>query len=130
MPVAVPPVRAEHHEPVTDGGPRGERGGRPAVPVQHQVHVHLAGTGPLGRGGWTSPAFRRRPTFLGLRLLFGIGPGEMNTTVDQDWAALASNLVATSQIDYGVALGFDRLVMAAAKARSIADVLTFPTNRA
>ena len=76
-------------------------------PARFDVHVHLAGTGTQGSGCWTSPAFRRRPTFLGLRLLFGIGTREMETTVDQDWAALVSDLVGRSQIDYAVALGFD-----------------------
>jgi uncharacterized protein len=71
------------------------------------VHIHLAGVGTQGSGCWISPSFRRRPTFLGLRFLFGIGKRELETSVDQDWAAMLSNVVHESALDYGVALGFD-----------------------
>lgn len=71
------------------------------------MHAHLAGVGTAGSGCWTSAAFRRRPTFLGLRLLFGISPRRMRTTADQDWAALLSSLVAASELDAAVAVGFD-----------------------
>ena len=36
------------------------------------IHVHLAGVGTQNSGCWVSPSFRRRPTFVGLRMLFGI----------------------------------------------------------
>jgi uncharacterized protein len=71
------------------------------------VHVHLAGVGTQGSGCWISPAFRRRPTFLALRLLYRIGRRQLATTVDQDWASLISARVARSELDYAVVLGFD-----------------------
>jgi len=71
------------------------------------VHVHLAGVGTQGSGCWVSPAFRRRPSFLGLRLLYGFGPGRMKSSVDQDWAELLSFLVEDSDLDLAVVLGFD-----------------------
>jgi uncharacterized protein len=85
----VTPSGAEHRPPVID------------------VHVHLAGVGTQGSGCWMSPAFRRRPTFLGLRALFGITERQMQASVDQDWAALVSGLTGSSELDYVVALGFD-----------------------
>jgi uncharacterized protein len=78
-------------------------GSRPRI----DVHVHLAGAGTQGSGCWISPTFRRRPTFLALRVLYGIGPGQMRTTVDQDWAAMVSSLVLQSDLDLAVAIGFD-----------------------
>jgi uncharacterized protein len=71
------------------------------------VHVHLAGCGTQGSGCWMSERFRRRYTFVGLRLIYGITPEQMRTTVDQDWAAMTAGLVAESDVDYAVALGFD-----------------------
>ncbi|MEX2571861.1 MAG: amidohydrolase family protein [Gemmatimonadota bacterium] len=75
--------------------------------VKVDVHVHLAGVGTQGSGCWTSPAFRRRPSFLGLRLLFGITDRQMETTADQDWIAMVSSLTAESELDHSVVLGFD-----------------------
>lgn len=77
--------------------------GRPTF----DIHVHLAGVGTQGSGCWTSDAFRRRPTFLGLRLLYGISGRQMRTSIDQDWPARISSLTASSSIDYSVVLGFD-----------------------
>lgn len=71
------------------------------------IHTHLAGVGTQRSGCWTSPSFQRRPTFLGLRLLFGITHRQLRSTVDQDWADLLSRCVAESDIDFAVALGFD-----------------------
>lgn len=71
------------------------------------VHVHLAGIGTQGSGCWASPAFRRRPTFLGLRALYRIGNRQLRTTVDQDWPALISALTGESELDASVVLGFD-----------------------
>lgn len=71
------------------------------------VHVHLAGVGTQDSGCWTSPGFRRRPAFLGLRLLFGIGRGDLDHAIDQEWAAFTSALVRESELDFAVALGFD-----------------------
>ena len=78
----------------------------PAAP-RIDVHVHLAGVGTQGSGCWVSPRFRRRPTFLGLRLAYRIGPEQMRTTVDQDWAAMIARLTEQGEIDYAVVLGFD-----------------------
>ncbi len=77
------------------------------VPPRIDVHVHLAGVGTQGSGCRVFPAFRRRHTFLGLRLMMGITGSQMRHTVDQDWAALISSLVAQSDLDLAVALGFD-----------------------
>lgn len=71
------------------------------------IHAHLAGVGTQGSGCWISPRFRNRPTFSGLRLLMGISRRQMGTTVDQDWGAFTSALVADSELDLAVALGFD-----------------------
>lgn len=71
------------------------------------IHVHLAGVGTQRSGCWISPHFRRRPSFLGLRLLAGITARQMNSTIDQDWAALLSSLARQSELDYLVVLGFD-----------------------
>lgn len=87
---------------------------QPLAP-RFDVHVHLAGVGTGGSGCWISPAFRRRPTFVGLRLLFRITGEQMRTTVDQDWARTVSDLVAASQIDFAVALGFDGVYDAAGR---------------
>jgi uncharacterized protein len=81
----------------------------PAPPARPRidVHAHLAGVGTQGSGCWLSPGFRRRPTFVALRLLYGITDRHLRSTIDQDWAALLSSLVATSDLDLAVALGFD-----------------------
>jgi uncharacterized protein len=71
------------------------------------VHTHLAGVGTQGSGCWISPTFRRRATFLGLRLLFRITDQAMRTSADQDWAAMLARLVRESSLDHAVALGFD-----------------------
>jgi uncharacterized protein len=64
------------------------------------VHVHLAGRGTDGSGCWISPAFRRRPTYLLLRLRHGTG-------TDPEWAAQVAARVRDSELDRAVALGFD-----------------------
>ncbi|MDQ3556795.1 MAG: amidohydrolase [Gemmatimonadota bacterium] len=71
------------------------------------VHVHLAGVGTDGSGCWTSARFRWRYTFLFLRIAYGIGPRQMRTTVDGDWARLIAERTAASELDHAVALGFD-----------------------
>src|SRR5690606_7171085 len=78
---------------------------RPAPRID--IHVHLAGVGTQGSGCWVSPSFRRRYTFLGMRLRMGIGSRQMRTSIDQDWAALISGLVADSDLDFAAVLGFD-----------------------
>jgi uncharacterized protein len=78
-------------------------GGAPRI----DVHVHLAGVGTQGSGCWISPEFRRRGIFVGLRMLLGITDRQMETTIDEDWAALVSGLVTSSDLDYAVVLGFD-----------------------
>jgi uncharacterized protein len=64
------------------------------------VHVHLAGRGTEGSGCWVSPVFRRRPTYLLLRLLHDRGD-------DASWAARIAGRVRSSQLDRAVVLGFD-----------------------
>lgn len=71
------------------------------------VHMHLAGTGCCQSGCSVSPTFQSRLTFRLIKILQGLKTQQMTTTVDRDWVQLAENLVAQSQIDLGVALGFD-----------------------
>jgi uncharacterized protein len=79
----------------------------PSAAPHVDIHVHLAGVGTQGSGCWMSPRFRRRLTFLGLRLLYRIGPRQMRDTVDADWATLVSEEVRGSELDLAVVLGFD-----------------------
>ncbi len=71
------------------------------------VHMHLAGTGCCNSGCWVSPTFRQRYTFRLLKMIHRISAHQMETTIDQDWVANISKLVAESTVDYGVVLGFD-----------------------
>lgn len=71
------------------------------------IHIHLAGVGCCDSGCWSSPNFRKRYTFRLIRLLQNITSKQMSTTVDQDWAERISGLVAGSEVDFGVVLGFD-----------------------
>jgi uncharacterized protein len=64
------------------------------------VHVHLAGRGTGASGCWISPAFRRRPTYLLLRMMHRVPD-------DGAWAAMIAERVRSSQLDRAVALGFD-----------------------
>lgn len=64
------------------------------------VHVHLAGQGTDGSRCWISPRFRRRPTYLLLRLRHGI-PSDLG------WAAELARRVRGSELTHAVALGFD-----------------------
>lgn len=64
------------------------------------VHVHLAGRGTDESGCWLSPAFRRRPTYLFLRLRDGIAS-------DEAWAEGIAERVRASELDRAVVLGFD-----------------------
>lgn len=96
------PVRAGESNDLTRADRTGSASG-----LRIDVHVHLAGVGTGDSGCWTSPRLLRRPTFLGLRLLHRISRRQMETSVDQDWAALVSDLVASSELDMAVALGFD-----------------------
>lgn len=77
------------------------------APLRFDVHVHLAGVGTGGSGCWASDSFRRRFSFVGLRLLYGIRSRQLETTIDQDWPAAISGLVQESELDYAVVLGFD-----------------------
>ena len=80
-----------------------------ALPAEARidVHVHLAGVGTQGSGCWISERLQRRATFQGLRLLYGITDEQVRYTLDQDWAAMVAGLVAESELDYAVVLGFD-----------------------
>lgn len=77
----------------------------PAAKVD--IHIHLAGVGCCDSGCWTSPKFRQRYTFRLIRFLHKITERQMSSTVDQDWAERISQLVAESEMDFGVVLGFD-----------------------
>ncbi len=81
--------------------------GASGTPLRFDLHVHLVGVGTGGSGCWISPRLRRRPTFAGLRVLLGVSRRQMQTTVDQDWAAEIARRTAESEIDYSVVLGFD-----------------------
>ncbi|MEX2582322.1 MAG: amidohydrolase family protein [Gemmatimonadota bacterium] len=98
----------------------------PARPPRIDVHVHLAGVGTQGSGCWISPAFRRRPSFLALRALFGITTRQLRTTVDQDWPALISSLTAASELDYSTVLGFDGVYDAAGKLDRLKSQMIVP----
>lgn len=84
-----------------------KNGGEGSGALRFDVHVHLAGVGTQNSGCWASPAFRRRPTFVALRLAFGITRRKLVTSADQDWVARVSQLVDNSDLDYAVVLGFD-----------------------
>lgn len=71
------------------------------------LHVHLAGVGTGGSACWISPTFRRRSTFLALRLLHRIGSRALRESADQDWVDRIAGLVRGSSLDCAVALGFD-----------------------
>jgi uncharacterized protein len=71
------------------------------------VHTHLAGVGTAGSGCWISPRFRRRITFVLLRLLHRMTAKQMRETADQEWAARLAAQVRRSRLDRAVALGFD-----------------------
>lgn len=71
------------------------------------VHTHLAGTGCCGSGAWVSPQFQRRHTFRLLRFINRISHKQLHTTIDHDWATKLSQTIKASDVDYGVALGFD-----------------------
>lgn len=64
------------------------------------VHVHLAGQGDGGSGCWISPRFRRRLTYVLLRLRHGAG-------TDAEWAEQVAARVQGSELDRAVVLGFD-----------------------
>lgn len=97
-------------------------------PLRFDVHIHLAGVGTMGSGCWASPSLRRRPTFLGLRLLYRIGAGQLRTSVDQDWAEMVSRRVAESDIDYGCALGFDGVYDSSGRLDSARSQLIVPPS--
>lgn len=71
------------------------------------VHMHLAGTGCCESGCHVSPEFRRRLTFKLIKVMQKLSEQQMNSTVDRDWIQLAARLVEQSEVDFGVALGFD-----------------------
>ena len=71
------------------------------------VHMHLAGTGCQCSGCWIHPNTLNRFSIRGLRLYHKITKHELSTNFDQLWVEKTSQMVTTSQIDYGVVLGFD-----------------------
>jgi predicted TIM-barrel fold metal-dependent hydrolase len=80
------------------------------VPIKFDLHVHLAGTGCHDSGCWISPKFRKRLTYRLLKILHGISRRQEETTIDRDWIGLINRLIAASEIDYAVVLGFDAVV--------------------
>lgn len=76
-------------------------------PIRIDVHIHLAGTGCGSSGCWISPRFRHRYTFRALQWLLKISEHNLNTSIDGDWVDMIVNYIRTSQLDYGVLLGFD-----------------------
>ncbi|MBN1656194.1 MAG: amidohydrolase family protein [Deltaproteobacteria bacterium] len=79
-------------------------------PLKFDLHIHLAGTGCNNSGCWISPEFRRRWSYRLLKILHGISRSQEETTVDDDWVKLIAQLVAGSEIDYAVVLGFDAVI--------------------
>lgn len=71
------------------------------------VHMHLAGTGCCASGCWVSPSFEKRFSFRALKFLQGISEKQLHTSIDGDWAQRIAELIAQSEVDYGVVLGFD-----------------------
>lgn len=79
-------------------------------PIKFDLHVHLAGTGCNESGCWISPRFRRRYTYRLLKILHGISRRQEETSIDRDWITLIRRVIAESEIDYAVVLGFDAVV--------------------
>lgn len=71
------------------------------------IHIHLAGNGCDCSGCWTHPKLLKRASFRFLKFLHGISEQELTEHIDENWAKKASELVAQSSVDFGVALGFD-----------------------
>lgn len=71
------------------------------------IHVHLVGVGTDGSGCWMSPGFRSRPVVRLLRWWYRIAAEREESRIDQDWSATVADLVAASELDRAVALGFD-----------------------
>ncbi len=73
------------------------------------IHLNLAGVGTNDSNCFASHQFRRRYTFTFMKWMQGVTRGQMQTSVDVDWAKKLADLVTDSQVDYGVVLGFDDL---------------------
>lgn len=71
------------------------------------VHAHLAGVGSGASGCWMSPEFRQRPVLRFLRWWYDVTDDGPEGSLDQDWAAALAALIAASELDSAVALGFD-----------------------
>ena len=59
-------------------------------------HVHLAGSGCCQSGIVLSNRFRRRPSFLALRLFQDVTSKQINTDIDEIWVARIAKLVSES----------------------------------
>jgi predicted TIM-barrel fold metal-dependent hydrolase len=92
------------------------------------VHMHLAGTGCCGSGIRMSPWFQSRYTYKLLRFKLRISDEQMRTTVDEDWPKRMSDLIAESQIDYGVVLGFDGVFNADGSERTDKLQMSIPSK--
>lgn len=79
-------------------------------PSRIDIHLNLAGTGTHNSGCLVTPRFRRRFTFEGLRMLYGISRKQLKESADMDWVDMLVTLLKESQeVDYGVVLGFDQV---------------------
>ncbi len=74
------------------------------------VHIHLVGSGCCDSGCFVSKDFKRRYTFRLIKLLMGISDLEIKTDIDIKWVDQISAGLFESEIDYGVALGFDAVI--------------------
>jgi len=92
------------------------------------VHMHLAGTGCCNSGIRMSPWFQRRYTYKLLRFKLRISDEQLRTTVDNDWPKRMSDLIAASQIDYGVVLGFDGVFNLDGSERTDKLQMSIPSN--
>jgi uncharacterized protein len=82
-----------------------------SIVMQYKIdtHMHLAGTGCCNSGIELSSWFRSRYTFRVLKFILGINDQQLATDIDETWPKNISSMIATSQVDYGVILGFDQV---------------------
>lgn len=73
------------------------------------VHIHLTGSGCCDSGCWLAPKFKKRLTFRAIQFLQGMTEEVLATDFDELWVKKVSEVVAGSELDYGVVLGFDHV---------------------
>lgn len=74
------------------------------------IHIHLAISGCQCHNGWLHPMFQRRYTMAMLKKLYRITDKDLKTDFDTTWPKKISDMVKSSNLDYGVILGFDGVV--------------------